>query len=128
MASSVKFSWVDRSLDSKLDRAVSKANKYMAVATEREAAMTQGRARKRAKWTDRTGNARSGLTTVWEARLTSNGGEFSIDLFHTEKYGYFLEVVKFSRRGDLSIIKRTIDNRGPIFMKTSSKILDRIFA
>jgi hypothetical protein len=127
VASSVSFTWSDRNLQKRLKAAKGRAHSYLALTTSAEALRTQNAARKGAKWTDRSGNARSGLTGTWEAKRRANGGEYTINLFHTVKYGFFLEVVKFTRKGDLSIIKPTIDLRGPIYMKTASKVIDRIF-
>lgn len=45
--------------------------------------------RANAPWTDRTGNARAGLRGI---KLVGNSVEFSIVLYHTMPYGFWLEV------------------------------------
>jgi len=58
-------------------------------------------ARSNAKWTDRTGNARNGLT----GRYVENGDEHKLVLFHRMPYGIWLET-RFS--GKFAIIMPTL--------------------
>ena len=62
----------------------------MAIADKRSAE-AQGEMRQQARWTDRTGNARSGLFSMAEM---VNSGEAIVIYFshgHTVEYGIFLE-------------------------------------
>jgi hypothetical protein len=68
-------------MDDRVQRAVNLVFDYMEVATE-------SKMRTDASWTDRTGNARAGL----RARKVGGGDEFTLVLFHTMDYGYWLEV------------------------------------
>lgn len=73
-----------------------------------------------ATWTDRTGNARSGLRAVaGHAPLRSHW----IDVFHSVPYGIWLEV-RFA--GRYSIVIPTLITHGPRVMKTLNKLFGRL--
>jgi hypothetical protein len=65
----------------------------VAAAVDFQATQTEFFMRSNAPWTDRTGNARSGLHTA----TSKQGHRFSILLAHTASYGIWLEV-RFSGR------------------------------
>jgi uncharacterized protein YlxW (UPF0749 family) len=65
------------------------------------AQLIQGHAQDNARWTDRTGNARQGLTGMAEVVGTS----VVITLFHTMDYGIWLEV---AHSGNYAIIMETL--------------------
>lgn len=71
-----------------------------------------------APWTDRTGNARNGLS----ARAFREGDSVGIDLFHSVEYGIYLEA-RWS--GRYAIIQPTIDEMGPVVMQRYNRLLDR---
>lgn len=73
-----------------------------------------------AKWTDRTGNARSGLRAV--AGHTPFVSHW-IDLFHSVPYGIWLEV-RFS--GRYAIVIPSIVRYGPMIMGTMNKLFARL--
>jgi hypothetical protein len=76
-------------------------------------------AKQNAPWTDRTTNARNGLS----ARSGKNGrSTHYIVLAHQVPYGIWLEV-RWS--GKYAIIMPTIEVYGPKVMETLEKILDR---
>lgn len=60
---------------------------------ERNAQAMQNYARKNASWTDRTGNARSGLFAIADRQP----GKVSIYLCHSMEYGLWLEIAHASR-------------------------------
>jgi len=65
------------------------------------AQLMQSSAQANARWTDRTGNARQGLTGVAEI----DGSTIVITLFHTMSYGIWLEI---ANAGRYAIIMETI--------------------
>ena len=67
-------------------------------------------AKDNAKWDDRTGDARSGLTALGQQRLST----YTITLFHTVDYGIWLEV---RWAGKYAIILPTIQAMGPELMR-----------
>lgn len=124
----VKFSWTPGALENNLANAERKAVAYLSKTTAYYSLMAESRAKKGAKWKDRSTNARSGLTGVYDVGLGSGGtGTYSIELSHSVNYGLFLETRVFSRKGDLSIIKPTLDYVAPRFQKAAGDVLQRIF-
>jgi len=73
-----------------------------------------------ARWTDRTGNARNGLSTEveWVPRE-----RHAIRLFHRVTYGIFLET---RWAGKYAIILPTIQKYGPDTMRLLSKLFGRL--
>ena len=99
----------------KLNSAVAKTMDYWAPQVE-------SYARSNAPWTDRTGNARSGL----HAETEHNGNiSHSIHLFHTMPYGIWLEV-RFD--GRFAIINPTIDIMGHRLMATFRGLMGKLSA
>ncbi len=80
------------------------------------AAMIQSTAQTNARWTDRTGNARQGLT----ARMIRNGAIFTIVLFHTMSYGIWLEL---ANNGRYAIVLRTLQAYYPRLMRMIMAVL-----
>lgn len=75
-----------------------------------------------ARWTDRTGNARNGLSAQvgWVPQQSH-----SIRLFHRVSYGIFLEV---RWAGKYAIIAPTIQKFGPDTMRLLSKLFRKLRA
>ena len=82
-------------------------------------APVENSAKLNAPWTDRTTNARNGLT----ARSGKEGDAHFLVLAHQVPYGLWLEI---AHSGDYAIIMPTIEEFGPKVMGTLSKILDRL--
>jgi len=80
-------------------------------------------AKSKAKWTDRTGNARSGLSSSYEARL-GDTSVFTIDIYHRVPYGIWLEV-RFNQK--YAIINKTIEKTGKDFIQRANDMLARMF-
>jgi hypothetical protein len=76
-----------------------------------------------ARWTDRTGNARSGLTAIAD-NSRSQSWHYEIVLFHSVPYGIWLEV-RFAER--YAIIKPTIRYEAPQYFDTASQVLNKMF-
>lgn len=99
---------------------------YMAInmAFNVAEAMEEGRmeveayAKANAPWSDRTGEARNGLT----ARVDNDGGDIVLELAHTAEHGYWLEVIQDGR---FAIIMPTLEALGPRILKDAGgKVLD----
>jgi hypothetical protein len=73
------------------------------------AARMQATAQDTAPWTDRTGNARQGLT----ARFMRLGTVFVLVLFHTMDYGKWLEL---ANNGRYAVILKTMQAEYPRLM------------
>jgi hypothetical protein len=85
-----------------------------------QASKAEGYMKVNARWTDRTGNARNGLSSavVWEPLALH-----AIRLFHRVSYGIFLEV---RWAGRYAIILPTIQRFGPDTMKVLNKLFARL--
>jgi hypothetical protein len=78
-----------------------------------------------APWTDRTTNARNGLTAVAQkSGSTIAASNFAIVLSHSVDYGIYLEDEQY--KSARPIIMPTIKIYAPKVMKTLTKILDRL--
>jgi hypothetical protein len=114
-------------LASKLQGGERKAFQYLAKTTQYYSLMGEANMKKRARWTDRSSNARNGLTGLYYAKGGASS-TFEIDLFYTVSYGIYLEGVRFRRKGKLAVIQPTIDHVGPKFYVAAGKVLGRIFS
>lgn len=77
----------------------------------------ESEAKKNAPWTDRTGNARNGLTTAVEHEPFKR---HTIILFHRVPYGIWLEV---KNAGAYAIIMPTLNKQGQAMMNTLNTLL-----
>jgi hypothetical protein len=102
-----------RKLDRALDRGV-------AGVVKQRSHIAEGWMREEAPWTDRTGNARSGLSAETEhVRLKYH----AIHLFYRVPYGIWLEV---RHAGKYAIIIPALLDQGPKMMKTLNKLFARL--
>lgn len=99
--------------DLKLDAAVGKI-------AEGGAEKMQAYAKKRAPWTDRTGNARKYLIGTAVRRKKA---VWRIELSHTMDYGIFLE---FAHEKRYAIILPTINKKSPAIMKTFNNFMSKL--
>lgn len=88
-------------LSPNLDRLPERVNAGIALGMQYGEDRARQYARINAPWTDRTGNARSGLDALYE----SDGGSHILTLFHRMPYGIWLEVAFSGRFG---IIMKTL--------------------
>lgn len=100
-------------LDDRLDRAV-------AGVMKQRSHIIVGWMKQNAPWTDRTGNARSGLSTETEHVPKKY---HRIWMFYRVGYGIWLEI-RFA--GKYSIIVPTIEDQAPKLMKTFDKLFSRL--
>lgn len=78
------------------------------------------RAKSNAPWTDRTGNARNGLSAT--TRKESEN-VYALILYHTVSYGIWLEV---ARAGKYAIIMPTIYAQIPEIVASLQRLLERV--
>ncbi len=80
------------------------------------AQQVQSYAQDNAPWEDRTGDARSGLTT----EVNNEDGVIILTLFHTVEYGIWLETIQ---NGNFAVIMPTLESQGPaILRETEARI------
>lgn len=123
---SIKFTW-SGNIDQKLAGAQAKASAYLAKTTVYYSLQAETRAKKGAKWTDRTGNARSGLVGSYDVSRSAIGGTYAVELAYSVNYGIFLETRRFSKKGNLAIVDPTLKYISPRFQKAAGDVLQRIF-
>lgn len=103
------------------------AQSYLSRATQYHALRAETYAKSHAPWTDRTGNARSGLATY--ANLDqSQDFRFEIIIYGQVNYQFWLE----SRWpadgvGRYAIIVPTVRAESPAYFETARKIMDAMF-
>lgn len=96
-----------------------KVQKASTAIANRMAPQVANYAKLNAPWTDRTGNARNGLS----AQPFSEGDTVGIVLYHSVSYGIWLEV---RWGGRYAIINPTIDAMGPRVMSEYNNLLARL--
>lgn len=80
-------------------------------------------ARNNAPWTDRTGNARSGLHA--DVNVIDQGKAFELIVAHSVNYGIWLEV-RFS--GKYAIIQPTVDYIGAVLISRIASSIEKMEA
>lgn len=109
---------------SNLAGATQKANFYLSRTTEYYSLRSETYAKTKAPWTDRSTNARSGLTSTYRGEISSSGARFEIDIFHRVPYGIWLEL-KYN--GKFSIIGKTVNSEGPRFFAAANTVMAKMF-
>lgn len=112
-------SWSDRELAAKLTRIPVLVDRAIVAAMQYHATRATAWARQNARWTDRTGNARNGLS----AKAETQRPKYRIVISHGVPYGVWLEV-RFSGRNQ--IIRPTVDHEGPEVMRTVAGLFGRL--
>jgi hypothetical protein len=109
-----------RTLQRKLKALPAQADGYIHAVMVYQASKGESAMKTAAPWTDRTGNARSGLSAKvgWVPNVSH-----SIHLFHRVFYGIFLET-RWS--GKYAIILPTIRRLGPDTMRMVSKMFAKL--
>ncbi|QLF84345.1 hypothetical protein SEA_KARATE_21 [Microbacterium phage Karate] len=124
MASKVGLTWTSDTLTAAFSNAPTKAVQYLARTTEYYSFRSETFAKSKAKWTDRTGNARGSLSGTYEANIGASSARFEITISHGMPYGIWLELrwgAKFA------IINKTVDNQGKAFFDTANKVMAKMF-
>lgn len=107
----------------KLASAIPKAQAFLSKTTTYHALRAETYAKLHASWTDRSGNARGGLTGLADnSKASSNHWE--IILTHRVNYGIWLEV-RFG--GKYAIIRPTLVEEAPNYWQTATEIYNTMF-
>lgn len=93
---------------------LTRVTSYFALRAEQQA-------KTRAPWTDRTGNARSGLGT----QPMTEDGVYRVVLFHTVTYGKWLEI---RWGGKWGIIEKTVTELTPEYTQMMTQAIQRVMA
>lgn len=126
MASS--FRWGPNSpLFKSMDAVAARAQAYLSRATQYHALRAEAYMKSHAPWTDRTGNARSGLAAF--ANLDGAASlEYEIILYGQVAYQPWLEIRNPTNgAGRYAIIVPTIREESPAYFATAQKIMDTLF-
>lgn len=124
MASKVGLTWTSDTLTANFTTADTKATQYLARTTEYYSFRSETYAKSKAKWTDRTGNARGSLTGTYEARIGRDSARFEITISHGMPYGIWLEL-RYNAK--FAIINKTVENQGKAFFDTANKVMAKMF-
>jgi hypothetical protein len=119
-----RVSWSKDTITPKMFAASKTADGFLRQTTEFHSLRAQTNAKKQAPWTDRTGNARSGLSSEAGVEYTATGAMYQIDIFHRMPYGIWLEV---KHSGRYSIINKTVTQEAPAFFKTANQVMASMF-
>jgi len=93
---------------------------FVATTFDRQATIAQGWMKDNAPWTDRTGNARQGLSTVTDHEARKR---HTLHLFGRMPYNIWLEV-RFA--GRYAVIVPALIDQGPKLMGTLNRIFRRL--
>jgi hypothetical protein len=115
---SLKFD--DRSLRRNLEKLGPETDGKIHAVVSYQATKAESHMRTTAPWTDRTGNARSGLTAIAE---WNPGESHIIRLFHRVTYGIWLEV---RWAGKYAVILPTVQRFGPDTMRMLQGLFSRL--
>jgi hypothetical protein len=110
----------DAPLQNKLAQLGPKLGAYVGAVFEYNAAQAVEHMKTNAPWTDRTGNARSGLSADTVIVPLKS---YALRLFHRVSYGIWLEV---RWAGRYSIILPTVQHQGPILMRMLRGLFKRL--
>lgn len=108
-----------KGLSAQLNTFNPRMHRAIGAAFEYQKERSEGRMRTGARWTDRTGNARSSLF----AATTNEGNSFKLLVSHGVSYGIYLEA---SNSGKYSIVIPEILLAGEDLMRLCSKLLATI--
>lgn len=119
------MAWSGDNLASRLLDSSIAAQQYLARTTEYYTLHSETYAKGNAPWTDRSGNARSGLASQHHIDSGLAGSNYNIDIFHRVSYGIWLETRHGGRYG---IINRTVQAEAPQFFAAANKLMATMFA
>jgi len=120
MANKATFTFDDKTLRRNISQLPAKVDGYIHAVCDYQGNRAISYARKNAPWTDRTGNARNGLSVdvVWVPMV-----RHVITVFHLVTYGIWLEI---RWAGRYAIIEPTIRLYGPDTMRMLQKLFRRL--
>ena len=124
MAGKAGLTWVSDALTANFATASDRAVQYLARTTEYYSFRSETFAKSKAKWTDRTGNARGSLSGTYTASVNRDSARFEITISHGMPYGIWLEL---RWNGKFAIINKTVENQGKAFFDTANKVMAKMF-
>ena len=92
----------DDKLRQRILRAPEKVHARMRTITEFHSLKLETVAKVEAPWTDRTGNARSGIATQTHSPRAFGGGDYGMTVYHQVPYGFYLETISQGRWGTIA--------------------------
>lgn len=111
--------WTQDTLQRNLAAVPRRAHAFLEEATNYQTLKAETYARSKARWTDRSTNARNGLTAVPDVK----DKVYQIHIFHKVSYGVYLET---RWGGRYAIISETVIVQSKEFQRLCSKILVRL--
>lgn len=124
MASKAGLTWQSDTLTANFSTASDRAIQYLARTTTLYSLKTETYAKSKAKWTDRTGNARSSLAGSYSAVIGKDSARFEITISHGMPYGIWLEL-RYGAK--FAIINKTVENQGKAFFDTANQVMAKMF-
>lgn len=118
------LTWTADTLTAAFRDAPKRAAQYLSKTTVYYSLRTENYAKAKARWTDRTGNARSGLSSSYQIESSATRGTYTIDLFHRVPYGIWLEV-RFNMK--YAIINKSVSAEGQKFFNAANKLMAAMF-
>lgn len=115
----ISFTFDDRRMRQKVQSMDSRVNQAIGAVVDYHGLLGEGAMRSNAVWTDRTGAARSSLSTDVE----HSGSKHTITFAHGVHYGIWLEI---ANSGRYQVIMPTIREVGPMLMNNLRGLLSRI--
>lgn len=122
-SSKTGFQWSYDKIRPSLKTGKQKAQSYLSRTTTYHSVQAEGYMKQYARWTDRSGNARQGLTALAD-NSGSGQGKYQITIFHKMPYGIWLEI---RNAGKYAIIVPTLQNQAPMYFETARQLLDKMF-
>lgn len=123
MPASDGFRWSYDKIRPSLKSAPQKGKAYLSRVTTYHALRAETYARIMARWVDRSGNARGGLTGYAD-NSRSSSWHYEIVLYHKMSYGLWLEI---RWAGRYAIIRPTLKQEAPEYFNTASQVLNQMF-
>lgn len=119
-----KFAWSKDTLTANIETSFGRVVQYLSRTSEYYSLRMETYAKSKARWTDRTGNARNSLVGAHEGGATgSSTASFTISIAHGMPYGIWLEL-RFGQR--YAIINRTVEAHDKEFFETARGVMDAI--
>lgn len=119
-----KFRWTHNTLTTTIERSFGRVVQYLGRTSEYYSLRMETYAKSKARWTDRSGNARNSLAGAHEGGATgASTASFTISIAHGMPYGIWLEL-RFRQR--YAIINKTIEAHDKEFLETAKGVMDAI--
>lgn len=124
MANKPGLNWTSDTLTPNFGQSEARAIQYLTRTTEYYSLRVETFAKSKAKWTDRSSNARNSLAGSYVADVGASSSRFEITISHGMPYGIWLEL-RYGQK--FAIINKTIDSQGKRFFDTANKVMAKMF-